>query len=89
MSDKNFKKHFLSAMELRTICEVLREIYWHTQDPEIREKVVEAERMAKRMDAKLRKYKYGWDKDEWEKIDSKESLERAKKRFEQYEKEQK
>lgn len=40
----------------RTICEVLREIYWLSTDKEIREKVKEAIVMAKKMDKRLGKY---------------------------------
>lgn len=50
---KAFEKHFVTSNKMRTICEVLREIYWHTEDPVIREKVTEAEVMAKKMSAKL------------------------------------
>jgi hypothetical protein len=41
---------------IRTICEVLREIYWSTKDPEIREKVKEAMIMGKKMDRRLSEY---------------------------------
>lgn len=41
---------------MRTICEVLREIYWSTRDEEIREKVKEAMIMAKKMDIRLTEY---------------------------------
>lgn len=40
----------------RTICEVLREIYWSTKDESIREKVKEAMVMAKKMDIRLTEY---------------------------------
>lgn len=56
-----FEKNFVTAYHKRTICEVLREIYWHTKDPVVREKVQEATVMAKKMDAKLREYKEDWD----------------------------
>jgi len=81
---RSVKKHFAISSEFRTICEVLREIYWATQDDNLRTKAVEAERMAKRMDAKLREYNDVWDENEWEKIDSEEALARAKERFEAY-----
>ncbi len=42
-----------ASYDMRTICEVLREIYWETTDPVIREKVLEATIMAKKMDRKL------------------------------------
>jgi len=45
-----FEKNFVRGSTKRTVCEVLREIYWWTTDPVIREKVKEATRMAKRMD---------------------------------------
>ena len=57
--DKNFKKHFIGekGWKFRSICEVLREIYWETEDPTIREKVKEAMTMAKKMGGKLIEYK--------------------------------
>lgn len=63
---KAFEKNMVTANPKRTICEVLREVYWYTLDPVIREKVLEASSMAKRMDKKLHEYKYGWDENEWE-----------------------
>lgn len=49
----------------RTICEVLREIYWGVEDELIREKSIEAMVMVKRIVAKLRWYQieYGTDVD--------------------------
>ncbi len=82
------RKHFATANHMRTICEILREIYWATKDEAVREKVVEAEAMAKRMDAKLHEYKYGWDEDFYEEITQEEALIRAKQRLQQYEDEQ-
>jgi len=79
---KAFEKNIVTANPKRTICEVLREIYWYTTDPEIREKVLEASGMAKRMDKRLHEYKYGWDEDEWEITDNYEEV--ARKRREQY-----
>jgi len=58
----------------RTICEVLREIYWYTTDETIREKIKDAMQMAKKMDAKLRSYKSEWDKNEWEVIPNQEEI---------------
>jgi len=49
----------------RTVCEVLREIYWHTDDLVVKEKALEAIDMAKRMDIRLREYKADWDRTEW------------------------
>lgn len=69
----------------RTVCEVLREIYWHTQDPVVREKALEAIGMAKRMDSKLREYKADWDKNEWKTIEN--ATEIAEARRAQYERE--
>ena len=63
-----FEKNFVRGSTKRTVCEVLREIYWWTTDPVIREKVKEATRMAKRMDKKLHEYKEAWDEGEWEDI---------------------
>ena len=42
---------------LRTICEVLRDVYRGTEDKKIRDLANEAYGMAKRMDKKLRWYK--------------------------------
>ena len=71
---------------MRTVCEVLREIYWHTDDPIVREKVLEATVMAKKMDIKLREYKADWDaEDMWELLD--DQHERINQRREQYERE--
>jgi len=41
---------------MRTICEVLREIYWLTKDQEIRDRVKESMVMAKAMDRRLTEY---------------------------------
>jgi len=82
---KAFEKNIVTANPKRTICEVLREIYWHTLDPEIREKALEASNMAKRMDKKLHEYKYGWDEHEWEITENYEEV--AAQRREQYERE--
>jgi len=55
----------------RGICEVLREIHWSSDDPELRTKVIEAMQMAKRMARKLAEYheeKYPgetWDRSFW------------------------
>ena len=46
----------------RTICEVHREIYELTEpDSDIRELVIEAFIMGKKMDARLKEYKADWD----------------------------
>lgn len=53
--------------QLRTICEVLREIYDLTEDnKEVTDKLQEAYVMAKKMDAKLRQFHGGYDKEWWE-----------------------
>lgn len=57
---------------LRTICEVLREIYdlAQTDAPESREiraRLIEVERMAKRMSRALYEYNKRYDADWWEK----------------------
>ncbi|MCI0558386.1 MAG: hypothetical protein MN733_07810 [Nitrososphaera sp.] len=84
---KAFEKNFVRSSTFRTICEVLREIYWATNDQEIRNKVVEATTMAKKMDKKLHEYKYGWDEGEWQEIT--DSAEIAEARRKQYEREKK
>lgn len=80
-----FEKNMVTANRFRTICEVLREIYWHTTDPVIREKALEASGMAKKMDKRLHEYKYGWDEGEWQITEDYEEV--ARKRREQYERE--
>jgi hypothetical protein len=49
------------ASSFRTICEVHREIYDATDDQRIRDLVIDAFIMAKKMDAKLKEYKRDWD----------------------------
>ncbi len=81
-----FEKNFVTSYPFRTVCEVLREIYWHTDDPVVREKILEATIMAKKMDAKLREYKEDWDKEGmWEVIDNMEVV--VSQRKAQYKKE--
>lgn len=63
------KSRMTSATHFRTICEVLREIYWQSDDTVVKEKCMEATVMAKKMDAKLREYKDDWDADMWEPVD--------------------
>jgi len=77
-----FEKHWVTSGGMRTVCEVLREIYWHTEDSVVKDKCLEAERMAKKMDAKLREYKADWDKD-LPKIENPEEI--AKERRDKYE----
>jgi hypothetical protein len=56
----------------RTICEVLREIWDiagvldETLRKELEVRVVDAYTMAKKMDRRLREYKYGWDEGFWQ-----------------------
>lgn len=50
---------------MRTICEVLREIHQSDVSDEIKSKALEAMIMAKKMDAKLRSYKKDYDTDGW------------------------
>jgi len=52
---------------LRNICEVHREIYHATKDEQIRQLVIDAYIMGKKMDAKLRSYKENWDAGMFEK----------------------
>ena len=55
-----------------TICEVLRQIYWETRNPDIKLKARIAVTMAKKMQRKLKEYNQDWDKDFWGKnVDSK------------------
>lgn len=49
----------------RTICEVLREIWYLTEDKEIKCRLEEAMTMAKKMSNKLFQYKGDWDKQMW------------------------
>lgn len=50
---------------LRTICNVLREIYAMSGDQLIRQKCCEAIWMAKNMNKRLRHYKNDWDNGLW------------------------
>jgi hypothetical protein len=49
-----------------TICQVLREIYYATDDPGIRINCRVATSMAKSMTRKLSEYKKGWEADFWD-----------------------
>jgi len=80
---KAFEKHIVTSNVKRTVCEVLREIYWGTEDVVIREKVQEAIGMAKRMDAKLRIYKADWEQTFYENVQNPKEV--AEERRVQYE----
>lgn len=45
----DIRAQFVTSWPYRTICEVLREIYWATDDKEMRQKAIDATVMAKRM----------------------------------------
>jgi hypothetical protein len=66
--DRAFKKNMIHESAFRSICEVLREIYWETEDPNVRLKSIEASMMAKKMARKLIEYNFdigpGMDYDE-------------------------
>lgn len=70
---KHITDKFVEEKGRRTICEVLREIYdivYDSEDPsreEIMELLNESYVYGKKMDAKLRQYKNGYDQDWWEK----------------------
>ena len=72
----------------RTICEVHREIYDILYDSladsphfaELESRLQESYQMAKRMDAKLRQYKNGYDKGWWERQDDRIVKQKLKKR---------
>lgn len=61
MTREEALKQLKRSSSFRTICEVHREIYEATEDQKIRDLVVEAFIMGKKMDAKLREYKPTWD----------------------------
>ena len=82
-----FEKNFVTSYDRRTVCEVLREIYWHTKDPVVRDKIEEATVMAKKMDKKLREYKYDWDKDMWKPLENEDEIKEQRRK--QYEEEKK
>lgn len=69
---KHITDKFVEEKGRRTICEVLREIYdivYDSEDPsreEIMELLNESYVYGKKMDAKLRQYKNGYDQDWWE-----------------------
>ena len=56
---------------LRTICEVIRELWEisevldETLRAEVQARLVDCYSMAKKMDRRLREYKYEWDADFW------------------------
>lgn len=59
-----------SNKNLRTICEVHRELYdiaYELDNEELKTLINEAYTMAKKMDGKLRQYKFNYDDDWWEK----------------------
>lgn len=57
---------FMSRKNSRyTLCEVLRQTYWMTDDPQIRENLRLAVSMGKAMVKKLREYKADWDKEDF------------------------
>jgi hypothetical protein len=65
---------------------MLREIYWATKDPEIRGKVNEATKAAKKMNLRLRKYKRDWeDTAGYEERTDEDTEELRKTRLAQYE----
>ena len=82
-----FEKNFVASHHFRTICEVLREIYWHTNDEVVREKIKEATLMAKKMDKKLHEYKYNWDEGMWEPLENEDQIKEQRRK--QYEDEKK
>lgn len=53
-----------------SICEVLRGIYWKTDDPEIKLQCRVATSMAKSITNKLSEYKDGWEADFWDENES-------------------
>lgn len=74
------------ATRVRTLCEVLREINDLHQgdkkhDRKVRKKLVEAERMAKKMSYKLLEYNKEYDKDWWETTEGKRREKLLRKRF--------
>ena len=83
--DRAFKRNMMHQSPFRSICEVLREIYWETEDPDVRIKAIEASMMAKKMARKLIKYKFdvgpGMGYEELSKEDREEI---AAERWEQY-----
>jgi hypothetical protein len=74
--------------EFRTICEVHREIYdliEGNKNTKSKEKIIslleEVYKMGKKMNNKLIQYKFGWDKDFWDKNKNyEEKLDRRKSR---------
>lgn len=77
---------------LRTICEVHREMYDiicemndNNEKNLLQEKIEEAFNMAKKMDAKLRQYKFNYDDDWWEKESQKIKKQKGELRLERLE----
>jgi hypothetical protein len=77
---------FAKSYPVRSICEVLREIYWETKDPEIRRKLDEATVMAKKISRKLVGYKEDALSDLYEDVPNVEEL--TKERLRMFRKEQ-
>lgn len=59
------EKHMTHNSKHYTLCQVLREIYQLTDDPEIKLKCRIASRMGKIMAAKISKYELGWEETTW------------------------
>ena len=74
------------ATKIRTLCEVLREVNDLHQgktkhDKKVRKRLVEIERMAKKMSYKLLEYNKEYDKEWWETVEGKEREKRLRKRL--------
>lgn len=54
------EREMIHASPRNTICEILRDIYWATDDKDIRLKARVATAIVKAMDKRLRQYKENW-----------------------------
>lgn len=59
------EKHMNYNGKQYSLCQMLREIYQLTDDPEIKLKCRIASRMGKIMAAKISKYELGWEETTW------------------------
>ncbi len=86
--DRAFKKNMIHQSAFRSICEVLREIYWGTEDEDTRLKAIEASMMAKKMARKLIEYNFDIGPGmEYEELSEEDRANIAADRWEQYKEE--
>jgi hypothetical protein len=86
--DRAFKKNMMHQSAFRSICEVLREIYWETEDEVVRLKAIEASMMAKKMARKLIEYNFDIGPGmEYEELSDEDKEQISAERWQQYKEE--